>query len=131
MAPRALLGSSTSDSGVSTTAILLIVFVAILPVLIAIGVVVWALCFYGRDGCCGARKKTKTKHSQEKGTSHSSLERRINTENKLKKPARSYSIPGPVKESVLARYDSLLRKQSSEKSEQDDGIAPQSPKRFV
>ncbi|KAJ4288984.1 hypothetical protein N0V90_011326 [Kalmusia sp. IMI 367209] len=59
--PAALLATRdlapSPDASISTTTIILIVFLAVVPVLIVAGVVIWLLGYYGRSGCCWRRDK--------------------------------------------------------------------------
>ena len=65
-APAALaardLFDSTGSSSINTKTILIIIFVAIVPVLIVASVVGWLLCSFSRGrGCCGRRKNNGSK----------------------------------------------------------------------
>ncbi|KAJ4354342.1 uncharacterized protein N0V89_006077 [Didymosphaeria variabile] len=114
LAARDML-DSTAGSAINGKSIALIIFVAIVPVLIAAGAVSWLLCCYSRGRGCGRRNKDNKSKANPASPQHK-------TASGTTAPAAQNAPNRPAP--AHTRNDSLMSKNSNEK-------VPTLPKGFV
>lgn len=125
---RAGVLGNTSSGGISSTAIVLIVCVGIVPVFLIAGVVIWALFFYGADRacCCSGKHKREKKLRKNRDS--------IGSASTVFDEASTGSLPKQPEQAVRSASSFFSRRWSDESAksrEKDLPPSPQIPQRFV